>query len=67
MNDETITGRDLIKYILDHRMENSTMVLRKPPGHDHTGSAWFHITPALITNGNGIMIFEHPCVKDEEK
>ena len=55
-----MNGRELIIYILSHYMENATIVLRKMPGQEITGSPWVHLES--ITDGNNIMIVEHPNI-----
>lgn len=57
--ERVITGRDLIKFILDNRIEDSTLVFENTTGD----GAWHRIKNKHLEVGNGILIFKHPQIK----
>jgi hypothetical protein len=66
-----MNGADLIKYILDHGMTRSIIVMRlKEEDWEYNKKnyhgPWLHVEEESITDGNGIMIIESPYVRKIE-
>jgi hypothetical protein len=57
-----MTGRELIKYILDSQMENQQIVLRRK---DILLGPWKHLEGDDIIEGRGLIIIEHPDIKEK--
>jgi hypothetical protein len=53
-----MTGRELIKFILENRLENSKMVFHRVANTDH--EVWREIDDRYLCVGRGLLIFEHP-------
>lgn len=59
-----MTGRDLIIFILKHRMVNATIVTEDTVT---LGQAWHHVERKHLIRGNGILIIKHPEVKRKKE
>lgn len=55
-----MTGRDLIKFILNTHMENATIVFENERDEFE---AWHYMEKKHLVVGNGILIIKHPEVK----